>query len=152
MKRPVLTGILAIAVVGVPGAVSATRTRERKRPAVTGGWTGIWGLYAPPPLPGEQPAKPKPTDYPSMKLDCTVAEKDGKWKATFQGEAGRPYKYTIVMLGRQVGDAVLFQGAADLGPKDGGVYDWIGRATDREFIGFYTSAAHTGSFRLARPK
>jgi len=34
---------------------------------------------------------------------------------------------------------VLFKGTADLGPKDGGVYDWIGRATEKEFVGFYTS-------------
>jgi len=31
-------------------------------------------------------------------------------------------------------------GTAGLGPKDGGVYDWIGRATEKEFVGFYTNA------------
>jgi hypothetical protein len=56
------------------------------------------------------------------------------------------------MQGRQSGDVVLFQGTADLGEKDGGVYDWIGRANEEEFIGFYTSQKHTGHFRLARPK
>jgi hypothetical protein len=77
---------------------------------------------------------------------------DGTWQATFEGECGRPYKYTIQMKGRQAGDAVLFQGSVDLGEKDGGVYDWIGRANADEFIGFYTSKGHTGHFRLARPK
>jgi hypothetical protein len=78
--------------------------------------------------------------------------KDGVWQATFEGECGRPYKYVIKMDGRQAGDAVLFKGTTDLGEKDGGVYDWVGRATDKEFIGFYTSAHHTGVFQLSRPK
>jgi hypothetical protein len=56
------------------------------------------------------------------------------------------------MLGRQAGDIVLFSGTADLGPQDGGVYDWIGRATETEFVGFFTSQKYTGHFRLARPK
>jgi hypothetical protein len=56
------------------------------------------------------------------------------------------------MTGRPSSEAVLFKGTTDLGEKDGGVYDWIGRATDREFVGFYTSANHTGAFRLTRKK
>ena len=48
--------------------------------------------------------------------------------------------------------AVLFKGTADLGPKDGGVYDWIGRATEKEFVGFYTNACYTGVFTLTRTK
>ena len=54
------------------------------------------------------------------------------------------------MEGKQSGGVVMFKGSADLGPKDGGVYDWIGRATDEEFVGFYTSAAYTGVFSLSR--
>jgi hypothetical protein len=56
------------------------------------------------------------------------------------------------MDGRQAGAVVLFKGTTDLGPKDGGVYDWIGRATDKEFVGFYTSAKYSGAFRLTRKK
>jgi hypothetical protein len=90
---------------------------------------------------------------PQSQMDCKVeALPDGKWQATFEGECGKPYKYTIKMLGRQVGGAVLFQGTADLGEADGGVFDWIGRATDTEFVGFFTSKGYTGTFRLARPK
>lgn len=37
-------------------------------------------------------------------------------------------------------------------PVDGGVYDWVGRATNGEFIGFYTSAYATGFFNLTRSK
>ena len=54
------------------------------------------------------------------------------------------------MLGRQAGDVVLFTGSADLGEKDGGVYDWIGRATEVEFVGFFTNQKYTGYFRMAR--
>ena len=61
------------------------------------------------------------------------------------------YRYTIQVPGRAVGGVVLFQGSADLGEKDGGVYDWIGRATDKEFVGFYSSQGHVGQFRLTRP-
>ena len=74
------------------------------------------------------------------------------WEATFEGDCGRPYKYSIKMEGRLVGNAVLFKGTVDLGPQDGGVYDWIGRATTNEFLGFYTSGASTGVFNLTRPK
>jgi hypothetical protein len=152
MNRPVLVAAAALVLAGGLGVVHSGLAQEARRPAVVGAWSGTWGIYAPPPLPGEPPVKPVVTKYPSMRLDCAVVEKDGKWQATFEGEVGRPYKYTVTMLGRQVGDAVLFQGTADLGPKDGGVFDWIGRATDREFVGFYTSSNYTGSFRLARPR
>ena len=42
--------------------------------------------------------------------------------------------------------------ARGLGAKDGGVYDWIGRANEKEFVGFFTSAFYTGTFNLARAK
>ena len=47
---------------------------------------------------------------------------------------------------------MLFKGTADLGPADGGEYDWIGKADGTEFVGFYTSAGYTGLFRMSRPK
>ena len=54
------------------------------------------------------------------------------------------------MEGRQVGNGVMFKGTTDLGAKDGGVFDWIGRATDKEFVGFFTSGYYTGVFSLTR--
>jgi hypothetical protein len=57
-----------------------------------------------------------------------------------------------IMSRRAAGKTVLFKGTADLGPKDGGVYDWIGRATEKEFVGFYTNAYYTGVFTLTRAK
>jgi hypothetical protein len=117
-------------------------------PRITGAWTGTWGTYQP----GDEGKKPSQPDQP-RRLDCqVVAQPGGAWQATFEGECGRPYKYTIQLVGRQVGDVALFKGTVDLGEKDGGVYDWIGRANEHEFIGFYTSQRYTGVFRLARPK
>ena len=139
---------LAVAAAGVLGTASA----QGDRPEVVGKWAGTWGVYNPADQ-AKPDEKPKANVYQKaqMKLDCTVEMKDGKWQATFEGECGRPYKYTIKMAGRQVGKAVMFQGTADLGPEDGGVYDWIGKANDKEFVGFYTSQKYTGTFQLKRP-
>jgi len=146
-----LTLITGLGATAVTVAAQEKATKAVRRPGVTGDWVGTWGVYTPPAA-GAEGEAPKKSPYPQMRLDCKVAEtKDGKWQATFEGECGRPYKYTIQMLGRGAGDVVMFQGTADLGEKDGGVYDWIGRATDKEFVGFYTSEKYTGTFRLARP-
>ena len=145
-----IKGIVVAAVMVVIGLlVTAGITRSQaKQPKVVGNWTGTWGPFAPP-KPNEQP---KVYTAAQRSMDCKVELlSSGDWQATFEGECGRPYKYTIKMLGRTAGGVVLFQGSADLGEKDGGVYDWIGRATDKEFVGFYTSASHTGHFRLTRP-
>jgi amino acid transporter len=56
------------------------------------------------------------------------------------------------MEGRPAGSVVMFKATADLGPNDGGVYDWIGRADNNEFVGFFTSAAYTGVFSMTRVK
>jgi hypothetical protein len=141
--------LFAIALVAVLVGTVGTRAEKGSKatptPDVTGEWTGTWGPYQP-----QQPQKPE--EKRERRLDCTVVRKGDTWQATFQGECGRPYKYTIKMDGRQAGGAVLFKGTTDLGEKDGGVYDWIGRATEKEFVGFYTSAKYTGAFRVVRKK
>jgi hypothetical protein len=146
MKRTSLVLSLALTAALFSALAAEDRKPAPKAPDVLGKWTGTWGVQ-------QDPGKP-PSPYAGvkMKLDCNVEMKDGKWQATFEGDCGRPYRYTIKMLGRQAGNAILFQGTADLGPMDGGVYDWIGRANEKEFIGFYTSAGHVGTFTLARPK
>jgi len=110
---------------------------------IAGNWTGTWSNYNP----------TQTTSQPNVvcaKLDAKVAMVNGVWEATFEGDCGRPYKYSIKMEGRQTGNAVLFKGTADLGQADGGVYDWIGRANNTDFIGFYTNAFSTGLFTLKR--
>ena len=163
MKRNVL--FLAAVALAVTAGAGWSRADEKKPEptvaapsGVAGTWTGTWGIYSPPALDApagtaSAPAGKDPYSALQRQMDCKVeALSDGKWQATFEGECGRPYKYTIKMLGRQAGSAVLFQGTADLGEKDGGVFDWIGRATEKEFVGFFTSKGYTGTFRLARPK
>jgi hypothetical protein len=160
MRR--FTKVLAVALIAMAG-VGIARSQDKqekpaspeKAPEVMGAWTGTWGLYSPPTP--EDEAKPPPAKslyaLTQHKMDCKVEQmQNAKWMATFEGEAGRPYKYSIKMPGRQVGGVILFNGTADLGPKDGGVFDWIGRATEKEFVGFFTSKGYTGAFRLARPK
>lgn len=151
MRHCTQTFGVALAVILGLGVASSSRPAQSKRPRVTGAWVGTWTIYAPPKS-GEAQAQSQHSAG-ELRLDCKVTElHDGVWQATFEGECGRPYKYTVQMQGRQAGDSVLFRGTADLGEKDGGVYDWIGRANEEEFIGFYTSQKHTGHFRLARPQ
>jgi len=123
---------------------SKEQTKEQA-PDVTGAWTGVWSSYNP-----AQGGGP-PKDL-CKNLTAQITHKNGVWEAIFEGDCGRPYKYEIKMEGRQVGKVVLFKGTTDLGAKDGGVYDWIGRANEKEFVGFFTSAYYTGTFNLARAK
>jgi hypothetical protein len=112
-------------------------------PTVVGAWTGTWSAYNP----ARATTPPKEL---CAKLTATITQKGDVYQAVFEGDCGRPYKYSITMEGRLVGGAVMFKGTADLGPKDGGVYDWIGRADNNEFVGFFTSATYTGTFTMAR--
>ncbi|MFY9611189.1 MAG: hypothetical protein WAU45_21585 [Blastocatellia bacterium] len=143
LKRRWLPLFYLVLIVGITQAQST----ETKPPApdIAGDWTGTWATYSP-----AQGAVP-PKDI-CKSLVCKVAYKDGVWEATFEGDCGRPYKYTIKMEGRQIGKVVMFKGTTDLGAKDGGVFDWIGRATDKEFVGFFTSGYYTGVFSLSRAK
>jgi hypothetical protein len=143
-KRAQLTaGILFILVA--TGFMTPDRSQTKPpAPDIAGEWTGTWASYNP------AQAGSTPKDL-CKKLDAKVEQKDGVWQAVFEGDCGRPYKYSIKMEGRQVGKVVMFKGTTDLGEKDGGVFDWIGRANDKEFVGFFTSGYYTGVFTLARP-
>lgn len=153
----VSAAVLVGAGLGLNHAVNAQEAGKKAPPNVAGAWTGEWQDYKPAP-PGKTPAdkpgekKAGKSAFPAMNLECVVtAVGGGKYEAMFEGDCGRPYKYKIKMQGREVGSAVLFSGTVDLGPMDGGVYDWIGKANGKEFIGFYTSQGHTGNFSLVRP-
>jgi hypothetical protein len=122
-----------------------TPKANEQPPDIAGDWNGTWSTYNP--AQGAVPAKEI-----CKNLSCKVVNKDGVWEATFEGDCGRPYKYTIKMEGRQIGKVVMFKGTTDLGPKDGGIFDWIGRATDKEFVGFFTSGFYTGVFSLSKTK
>jgi hypothetical protein len=141
----ILSTLLLITTIGAALAQSQSSGPKEQLPAIAGEWTGTWSAYNP--AQGTTPAKEL-----CKRLDCKIEYKDGVWVATFEGDCGRPYKYKINMEGRQVGKVVMFKGTTDLGEKDGGVYDWIGRATEKEFVGFFTSNFYTGTFNMARPK
>ncbi|HMV85559.1 MAG TPA: hypothetical protein PLD20_11240 [Blastocatellia bacterium] len=145
--RLALYVMLLTVCTGIAVAQTQSQPQQAKEqtPDIAGAWTGTWGTYSP--AQGTTP----PKDI-CKKLDAKVEQKDGVWQAVFEGDCGRPYKYTIKMEGRQVGKVVMFKGTTDLGAKDGGVFDWIGRANDKEFVGFFTSAFYTGTFNLSRTK
>ena len=134
--------ILVTAVAGVHAQAGRGRGPQGP-PNIAGAWTGTWSAYNP----ARATAPPKEL---CAKLTATIAQKGDVWQAVFEGDCGRPYKYTIAMEGRQAGGAVLFKGTADLGAQDGGVYDWIGRADDKEFVGFFTSGFYTGVFAMTK--
>ena len=142
MKRLhlVLALVLMSAAAGAQGGRGFT---PGPPPDVSGKWSGTWSAYNP-----AQGATPPKEQCKTLTADIT--REGDVWKAVFEGDCGRPYKYNIAMEGRLAGPSVLFKGTADLGPKDGGVFDWIGRADGKQFVGFYTSAYATGVFSLTR--
>lgn len=142
-----LISLCFVLLVGLVPAFAQTPAAQTNTPApdVAGAWTGTWGVYSP--AQGTTP----PKDI-CKKLDAKIELKDGAYLALFEGDCGGTYKYSIKMEGRLIGKVVMFKGTTDLGAKDGGVFDWIGRANDKEFVGFFTSAYYTGTFNLARPK
>lgn len=145
LQRLLIAACLFI-LISVSSASQAPGAQTKDPPPdIAGAWTGTWGIYSP--AQGTTP----PKDI-CKKLDAKVEYKEGVWQASFEGDCGGTYKYSIQMEGRQAGKVIMFKGTTDLGPKDGGVYDWIGRANEKEFVGFFTSAFYTGTFNLARPK
>jgi hypothetical protein len=140
--------LIGFALLVALTTVAATQAQGRgggpqAPPSVTGNWTGTWSAY--------NPARPTaPPKELCARLTATIAQKGEVWQAVFEGDCGRPYRYSIAMEGRQAGGAILFKGTADLGAQDGGVYDWIGRADGKEFVGFFTSAFYTGVFTMTK--
>lgn len=143
VKRSCMIFLCLVLTLAAGRAQTSTPQAKAPAPDIAGEWTGTWSTYNP--AQGAVPAKGL-----CKSLDCKVEYKEGVWHASFEGDCGRPYKYLIKMEGRQAGKAVMFKGTVDLGPNDGGVFDWIGRATEKEFVGFFTSAYYTGVFSLSR--
>ena len=145
VKRSWSAIVVLVLAVGAAFAQNQNTPPKEQAPDVTGAWTGVWSSYNP----AQGGSTPKDL---CKNLTAKIEQKNGVWEAIFEGDCGRPYKYEIKMEGRQIGKVVLFKGTTDLGAKDGGVYDWIGRANEKEFVGFFTSAFYTGTFNLARAK
>ncbi len=144
MKKRYWWAMLALLVVTSLASSEGQRGRGNQEPLdIDGNWVGTWSTWNP--AQGAVPAREI-----CKELTAKVVRKDAIWEAAFEGDCGRPYKYNIKMEGRLVGGVVLFKGTVNLGPQDGGVFDWIGRATSNAFVGFFTSGPYTGVFNLAR--
>jgi hypothetical protein len=142
-KAGVLAALVAAAVVSLQAQQGRGRGPQGP-PDIVGRWTGTWTSFNP----AQATAQLREL---CKKLDATVAKtSDTLWTATFEGDCGRPYTYKFSLEGRLVGGVVMFKGTVDLGAQDGGVFDWVGRGTTGEFIGFYTSAQSTGYFNLKK--
>jgi len=152
--RVELSGVAEKATVA--GALEHTRVRPRGRgkklaeaehpPQVAGRWVGEW-------TPSNAADSSLARGEGRKEIVCVVeARSEGVWHATFEGESGHAYRYSVEMEGRLEGGAVIFKGATDLGAENGGVFDWVGRASDEQFVGFYTSSYYTGVFSLKRAK
>lgn len=87
-------------------------------------------------------------------LSCLVTAKaDGQWEGKFTGTCDRQFAYEVKMDGRRDGETILFTGKADLGEKDGGLYEWTGRIAGDKFMGEYKSdAGKTGKFEMKATK
>jgi hypothetical protein len=83
-------------------------------------------------------------------LSCQVAAKsDDQWEGKFTGTCDRQFAYEVQMQGRRDGDTILFTGQADLGEKDGGLFQWTGRLAGDQFTGEYQSdGGKTGKFQM----
>src|SRR5215471_3749278 len=104
MKRLILKVLLFhILFLAVSIAQAQSTQTKEQTPDVAGDWAGTWSTYNP--AQGAVPAKEI-----CKSLTCKVVNKDGVWEATFEGDCGRPYKYTIKMEGRQIGRVVMFKG------------------------------------------
>jgi hypothetical protein len=93
---------LAALIVGIGLSSGASAQRgaagNTAPPDIVGKWTGTWSSYDP------APAATPPREH-CAKLDATIVLEAGVWKAAFEGDCGRPYKYSIQMEGKQSGRA-----------------------------------------------
>ena len=142
---------LACFVLVIVSLASSSATAQQGRgrgpqtpPNIAGEWTGTWSSYNP----ARATTPPKEL---CAKLTATIAQKGDVWEAVFEGDCGRPYKYTIKMEGRlRRRGAVQGHGRSR---REGRRRLRLDRPRDdNEFVGFFTSAAYTGVFSLARAK
>lgn len=135
MKYNLLTFIIILVFVS-SGCKSITQQNEEFT-TVAGTWNGTWWY-------GDRVDEGQP-------LSCTCTQiGPNQWTATFDAQYGGRSLYTFDITGKKDGDAVLFEGAVDLGADHGGVYQWTGAARGDTFTGEYSSEKAEGAFRMSK--
>lgn len=111
--------------------------------------TGGCGSSAPPDLTWEGTWEAAPDGH-GGELRCTLHPlENGQWEGKFTGYCSNQFAYEVQMAGRRDSAAIRFEGSADLGEKDGGVYQWTGQIAGKEFVGQYRSTSgKTGKFQM----
>ena len=93
------------------GKQRAMSVKKVEQPSISGEWVGTWGVFHP----NQTRTAAQDTQ---RQLVCHVAAlTPDKWQATFEGECGRPYKYTIQMLGSGLGMSSFSKAAWTSGKK-----------------------------------
>ncbi len=126
-RKNFFVGLVALAIVGTGCAQSKKSD-----------WSGTWNSEG---------------RGPGGKLECVVEPVDSElWKATFTGYCNREFAYKVNMDGRKKKKLIFFQGQADLGEADGGVYTWTGQISGDTFVGYYSGAKgkKAGNFLMSR--
>ena len=126
-RHSAIVSLLAVMVLMAGGCQSGSR------------WAGTWQ---------------GPVESYGGTLESTVKQIDDEnWEASFTGYCNRAFAYEITMKGQRRGDEVVFEGEADLGEPDGGLYQWTGHLAGDEFTGEYSSTqGKQGSFTMARQR
>ena len=87
-------------------------------------------------------------------LRCVVTKKqDGLYRARFQARYRKvlTFGYTVSLRTAGAGEALKFQGDANLGWYAGGRYHYEGHADATNFFATYSCKYDHGTFRMARP-
>ena len=128
MRTQRLYWLIVLAIGTLPGCGQTS-------PPAALSWVGTWAA--------EEPAH-------GGELRCSLNQLDGeRWEGKFTGYCDRQFAYEVAMQGRRDGSAIQFNGEADLGEKDGGVFRWTGRIVGEEFVGeYHSTAGKTGKFQM----
>lgn len=146
-------GLLTLAVLTSQMAACSSgfqkSWREASRPSAkapyVGRWTGTW-----------QSSQSKHRGH----LECVLEAKPYvdvlantyPFEATFHAHwGGLSSTYRVPLNGTDMGKSLFIQGSQDLGPLQGGVYEYKGSVTASRFDATYTSKYDRGTFTLRRP-
>src|SRR5262245_19243640 len=100
MRRTLASIVVCVFVTAAFAVAQGNRGGRGGTPQpldISGSWTGTWSNFNP----AQSSSQP---NVVCAKLDAKVALVNGVWEATFEGDCGRPYKYSIKMEGRQTGN------------------------------------------------